>query len=286
MYRLIVRFLACVCIFAAALSAHGQTARFSGQVTDPQGAAISNADVHVVNLESSARLDAKTDGSGNYVVPYLPAGRYRVEVSAPGFNTVLDDNLVLSVGQAHLLNIKLGVASDISTVNVDAGSEVTQVNTQNSEVSGTVTTKEVTGLQLNGRNFTQLLTLVPGVSNQTQQDEAKVGVLGSVSYSVNGGRTEYNSFSVDGAETLNTGINKDHSTLIVYPSVDAIQEIKVLTSNYGAQYPSAGNGTTLVTTKSGNEPVSRQHLRVSAERSIECQGLFRCNQWRATLSPQ
>jgi hypothetical protein len=274
MYRLIVRFLACVFILTAALSAYGQTARFSGQVTDPQGAAIPNAEVHVLNLESAARLDAKTDGSGNYVVPYLPAGRYRVEVSAPGFNTVLDDNLVLSVGQAHLLNVQLGVASAQSTVEVTGNSAVTQVETQNAEVSGTVTGKEVTGLQLNGRNFTQLIALVPGVSNQTQQDEAKVGVLGSVSYSVNGGRTEYNSFSVDGSETLNVGINKDHSTLIVYPSVDAIQEIKVLTSNYGAQYPSTGNGTTLVTTKSGTNQLHGNVYEFLRNEDFNAKGYF------------
>jgi hypothetical protein len=69
------------------------------------------------------------------------------------------------------------------------------------------------------------MALAPGVSNQTQQDEARVGMAGSVAYSVNGGRTEYNSFQVDGSETLNVGINKDHSTLIVTPSIDAIQEI-------------------------------------------------------------
>ncbi len=253
MYRLMLRFLACVVLITSAISAYGQTARFSGQVTDQQNAAIPNAEVHVFNLDTSARTDAKTDGSGNYVVSYLSAGRYRVEVRAAGFNTVVSDNLVLSAGEAHILNIQLGVAAAQSTVNVNANNEVTQVNTQNAEVSGTVTQKEVTGLQLNGRNFTQLIALTPGVSNQTQQDEARVGVLGSVSYSVNGGRTEYNSFNVDGSETLNVGINKDHTALIVTPSVDAIQEIKVLTSNYGSQYPSTGNGTTIVTTRSGTD---------------------------------
>jgi hypothetical protein len=130
---------------------------------------------------------------------------------------------------------------------------VTQVHIDNAEISGTITGREVTGLQLNGRNFSQLIALAPGVSNQTGQDEAKVGMAGSVSYSVNGGRTEYNSFQVDGTETLNVGINKDHTSLIVTPSIDAIQEIKVLTSNYGAEYPSTGSGTTIVTTKSGTD---------------------------------
>ena len=104
---------------------------------------------------------------------------------------------------------------------------------------------------LNGRNFTQLITLTPGVSNQTGQDEAKVGVQGSVKYSVNGGRVEYNSFEVDGSDVLNAGLSGAESTLVVYPSLDAIQEVKVLTSNYGAQYGRTASGTVEVTTKSG-----------------------------------
>ena len=97
----------------------------------------------------------------------------------------------------------------------------------------------------------QLIALAPGVSNQTGQDEAKVGVVGSVKYSVNGGRVEYNTFEVDGSDVLNTGLNGASSTLMVYPSLDAIQEVKVLTSNYGAQYGRTASGTVQVTTKSG-----------------------------------
>jgi ribosomal protein L25 (general stress protein Ctc) len=119
----------------------------------------------------------------------------------------------------------------------------------------------VPAIGLNGRNFTQLTTLVAGVSNQTGQDEARVGVAGSVSFSINGGRTEYNSFQVDGSETINVGMHKDKTSLIVTPSIDAIQEIKVVTSNYSAMYPSVGSGTTIVTTKSGGtDHLSRQPL--------------------------
>ncbi|WP_263358129.1 TonB-dependent receptor [Acidicapsa ligni] len=246
--------LTCVCL-ATSLAAFGQTARFSGQVTDPQNAAIQGVEVEVFNLDTLDKARTTTDNSGSYMVPYLPGGHYRIQVQVPGFAPYTSSALTVTVGQAFIYNVKLSVDSAQSTVSVNSGSEITQVETQNAEISGTVTQQEVTGLQLNGRNFTQLIALVPGVSNQTQQDEAKVGVLGSVAYSVNGGRTEYNSFQVDGAETLNVGINKDHSTLLVYPSVDAIQEIKVLTSNYGAQYPSTGNATTLVTTRSGTNGI-------------------------------
>jgi hypothetical protein len=236
-----------------AISSHAQNARFVGQVTDQQNAAIGHAAIEITNQDTGVQLHTETDASGSYTVPYLTAGHYRVVVEAPGFNVSAHD-VSLSMGQAFVFNVQLTVGGAQSTVTVEGGSaSVTELNTENAEVSGTITGKEVEGIQLNGRNFTQLMALAPGVSNQTQQDEARVGMAGSVAYSVNGGRTEYNSFQVDGSETLNVGINKDHSTLIVTPSIDAIQEIKVLTSNYGAQYPSTGNGTTIVTTKSGTD---------------------------------
>jgi hypothetical protein len=254
MHRPYLRILLCLCTLGTALSAYGQNARFSGQVTDPQGAAIPGAAVELTNKDGGTKSQAETDGEGNYTIPYLPAGHYKVIVSAPNFGNSENDDVALAVGQALTYNVQLTVGSAaVENVQVTESSGVTQLQTDSAEINGTITGKEVTALQLNGRNFTQFIALVPGVSNQTGQDEAKVGVLGSVAYSVNGGRTEYNSFQVDGSETLNVGINRDHSTLVVYPSIDAIQEIKVLTSNYGAQYPSTGNGTTLVTTKSGGD---------------------------------
>ncbi|HLH09180.1 MAG TPA: Plug domain-containing protein, partial [Terriglobales bacterium] len=102
--------------------------------------------------------------------------------------------------------------------------------------------------QLNGRNFTQLVTLVPGVNNQTGQDEGQVGVSGNVQYSINGGRTEYNNWELDGGDNMDNGSN---TTLNVYPSLDAIAEVRVLTGNYGAQYGRNASGTIEVETKSG-----------------------------------
>lgn len=275
MLRTFLRCLACICVLTGPLVLQAQTARFTGQVTDPQNAAIPGAEVQVINQGSLVKVTAKTDAAGNYMVPYLPAGKYQIVVRADGFSQSISGDLSLGVGQALVYNVQLTVGAAQATVSVEGGTgEVTQVNTQNAEIAGTITGKEVAGLQLNGRNFTQLIALVPGVSNQTQQDEARVGLRGSVSYSVNGGRTEYNSFLVDGSETINVGMHKDNTSLIVTPSIDAIQEVKVLTSNYGAMYPSSGNGTTIVTTKSGGDQFHGEVYEFLRNEDLNAKGYF------------
>ena len=274
--KLLMRYWTCVCLLLfTSLGAYAQNARFSGHVTDPSGAGIPDAVVKVVNQDTGVVLSAKTDSKGDYTVPYLTAGHYQIIIQAPGFNQSVR-TVLLQMGQAAINDVQLGVASVQTDVAVEGGaaSSTAQVDTQDAEISGTIIGKEVQGLQLNGRNFTQLIALVPGVSNQTQQDEARVGLRGSVSYSVNGGRTEYNSFLVDGSETINVGMHKDNTSLIVTPSIDAIQEIKVLTSNYGAMYPSAGNGTTIVTTKSGTDQLHGELYEFLRNEDLNSKGYF------------
>jgi hypothetical protein len=226
-------------------------ASIHGTVTDLTQAVVVSATVDLtgaVNLKK----ETKTNEKGEYSFTGLDAGTYTVTVNAPNFATKTLDYINLTAGLELTLDAQLEPATGKTEVNVES-STVGNVETENASVSGTITQKEVTAIGLNGRNFTQLIALAPGVSNQTGQDEAKVGVVGSVKYSVNGGRVEYNTFEVDGSDVLNTGLNGASSTLMVYPSLDAIQEVKVLTSNYGAQYGRTASGTVLVTTKSGTE---------------------------------
>jgi Carboxypeptidase regulatory-like domain len=220
----------------------------TGTVVDSTGGVIPGATITVTNgpLVKTATSDEK----GEYKISELPPGRYTVTVTQGGFQEYKTENLVLTAEQSVRMDATLNPASVASSVNVSA-STVAQVETETSQIAGTLSKTEVTTYQLNGRNFTQLIALAPGVSNQTGQDEALVGVKGSVKYSVNGGRTEYNTYDVDGGDILNASINKSSSTLIVFPSVDAIDELQVLTSNYGAMYGRSASGTILVTTKAG-----------------------------------
>jgi hypothetical protein len=220
-----------------------------GTVTDQTGAVITGAKV-TLSSASGAKQETQTDSKGGYAFSGLEAGTYTLVVTAPNFAEKTLDNIALTAGLELTIDASLDPASSKTEVNVES-SGVGKVEIENATVSGTITQKEVVKIGLNGRNFTQLIALAPGVSNQTGQDEAKVGVVGSVKYSVNGGRVEYNTFEVDGSDVLNTGLNGASSTLMVYPSLDAIQEVKVLTSNYGAQFGRTASGTVQVTTKSG-----------------------------------
>jgi hypothetical protein len=219
----------------------------SGVVTDPSGAVIQGATVTMTG--PSGTKTVTTNDRGQYVISGMPAGAYKLKITAPNF-APFETDVTLSANQALEIPASLQPPSTQENVNVTAGGPA-EVETGTAHIEGTITEKEVLETGLNGRNFTQLIALAPGVSNQTGQDEAKVGVAGSVKYSVNGGRVEYNNFDVDGSDVLNAGLNGAESTLMVYPSLDAIQEVKVLTSNYGAQYGRTASGTVLVTTKSG-----------------------------------
>jgi hypothetical protein len=227
----------------------GNQAAINGSVTDQTGAVVTGAKVTLSN-RTGFKQETQTDDKGTYSFIGLDVGTYSLSVTAPNFEVKTLDNIALTAGFELNLEVTLEPQKAKSEVNVES-SGVGQVETETASVSGTITEKEVVKIGLNGRNFTQLIALAPGVSNQTGQDEAKVGVVGSVKYSVNGGRVEYNTFEIDGSDVLNTGLNGASSTLMVYPSLDAIQEVKVLTSNYGAQFGRTASGTVQVTTKSG-----------------------------------
>ena len=238
-------FLAVVMIPVAVLAQ--TTGQITGTVRDNTGAVVNGAKVTIRDTAKGVDRQTTSNTDGEYLVSGLGAGTYDISVTAPGFKTFSAKAVKLDVGQKARVDVPLVVGATNTEV-VVSGEQVAQVETQSSDLSGVVTGKQITQLELNGRNFTQLVTLVPGVSNQTGQDEGTVGVYGNVSFSINGGRVEYNNWELDGGDNMDNGSN---STLNVYPSLEAISEFRVLTSNYGAQYGRNGSGTVEVETKSG-----------------------------------
>src|SRR5580693_4206410 len=239
------------CLFAfflcASVAFAQDTATLNGTVHDTTGAVVAGATVTVSNATIGMNKATTANGDGDWVIHYLPSGAYDVSITAKGFKTYEAKGVVLRVGQKARIDVTLEVGSLASEVFV-AGQGLAQVETQSAQVGGTITGAEITQLQLNGRDFAQLITLTPGVNNQTGQDEGTVGIAGNTVYSVNGGRGENNNWELDGGDNMDNGSN---NSLNVYPSIDAIQEVRVLTSNYGAEYGRNASGTVETELKSG-----------------------------------
>src|SRR5947208_1260938 len=230
------------------LAARAQdTGYISGTVVDKSGAAVVGAQVVLTNVAGSLTRTTTSNADGAYVVSGLPGDTYNLVVTAQGFQKFSVQKIVLNVAEKARVDVQLTVGAITQTVEV-TGEAIAQVETTSSDLTSTITGKQIDNLVLNGRNFTQLVNLAPGVVSQTGQDDGKVGVYGNVAYSMNGGRTEYNNWELDGGDNMDNGSN---ATLNVYPNPEAIAEFKVLTSNYGAQYGRNGSGTVEVETKSG-----------------------------------
>ncbi len=244
-YRMLSQLVLLAVVFCTAVWAQ-DTASITGTVTDSSGAAVPHAQIAVKNAANGINRSGTTNDSGDYLFASLPIGSYNLTVASTGFKKYEAKGVVLRVAEKARINVALEVGT-ISTEVIVEGSDVAQVETQSSDLGNTVSGKEISQLELNGRDFTQLVALVPGVTDQSGADEGEPGAS-TVAFSINGGRTEYNNFEIDGGDALDNGSN---TTLNVYPSIDAIAEVKVLTSEYGAQYGKSGSGTVEVETKSG-----------------------------------
>jgi hypothetical protein len=222
------------------------TGVITGTISDRSGAVVAGAEVKISSAAGGVNRTTTSNSDGEYLAAALPGGSYDLTISAKGFKTFKATGIVLRVAQKLRVDATLDVGAVATEVLVQ-GEQLAQVETQSSELAGTVTGRQITQLELNGRNYTQLVSLTPGATNQSGSDEPGVGVS-TTAFSINGGRTEYNNFEVDGGNNLDDGSN---TTLQVFPSLDSIAEVRVLTSNYGAQYGRNGSGTVEVETKSG-----------------------------------
>lgn len=251
----------CVLVLVLSRSAFAQNAQFSGEVTDEQKAVVPNAEVRIVNQATGVETKTKTNGSGVYVVPYLIPGTYRIFVQAPGFETAASEDLTVTVGQVLVLNFQLRVGQATEQVTVYAGSQV--INTTDAAVGTVVDHGFVENMPLNGRSFQDLILLTPGVVTNTPQQGGSVGNSGE--FSVNGQRTESNYYTVDGV-SANAGVYPDPGgpgnsgslpaatalgTTQPLVSVDALQEFRVQSSTYSAEYGRNPGGQFSFVSRSG-----------------------------------
>jgi len=217
-------------------------ATLSGVVMDSTGAVIPKATVSVVQNTTKAVRTMQSDESGNYVFSNVPAGTYTLNVSSAGFTSFVAKDVILKVGEARGLNVQLKAGAASTTVTVEA--TAVAVDTESAAQAGNLSSEQIEGLELAGRNFQQLVTLQPGVVSQ-MGDETSAG---NTAMSVNGARTTANNWTIDGADINDSGSN---GTVINAPNVDAIQEFTLQRGNYDAGYGRSGGGQVLVATKSG-----------------------------------
>jgi len=238
--------LALILCTAFTARAQNTSASLRGTVTDVQGAAIAGADVTITNADTGSQLKQKTGPDGSYVFPSLPLGRYALNVTKDGFKAFEARDVVLHVDDSLTMDARLEVGAKSETIEVVAST--TQVELTNADLSGTIYGKQITELPLNGRSFAQLLTLVPGVAQDNGFQYNQKGLNGGADLSISGGASNANTFLVDGANNVDVGSGR---TLLVYPSIDSIEEFKVLRNSYGAQYGGNSGGQVTLITKSG-----------------------------------
>jgi Carboxypeptidase regulatory-like domain len=242
--------LFCFCGQRASAQAVGS---FQGTVVDKSGSPITGAKIMVTSQGTGAIREAETDETGHYTVNLLPVGLYTVRVEFKGFQPAESKDIKLQVDEQRELDFSLSPATVSSTVEVVAN-EVA-VETANPTLGQVITSQQVSQLPLNGRDFVQLATLTPGTTQETNPNSfftsgasSEVAARGSFSLSVGGSRPNSTDWLLDGADDneLTAG------GIAIYSSIDSIQEFKVLTYNYSAEYGTRAGPTVLLTTKSGS----------------------------------
>jgi hypothetical protein len=239
-----------------ALFAQTDTGSIAGTVTDPTSAVIPGATITATNTATGQKLSAVSNGTGNFTILAVPRGTYTVSASAPNFAS---DSAVVTVTltETQTVTFELQPAGAATTVTVSAAAPL--IDSTNSAIGATIQGRQVTDLPLNGRNFSELALLTPGVTRGSYGDEASGGgsanytetirnnESGSAAISVNGLRPQANNYILDGVDNNDGLVN----TILFFPNIDATQEFKVNTSVAPAEYGRAGGAIVVSSLKSG-----------------------------------
>ena len=228
------RFACILLLLFSTLPAYAQriTASLSGDVSDPSGAAVPNAAVHITNTGTSEVFSQTTDQGGRFLAPVLPPGHYDLSVEAPGFKHLERKDLVLNVDQSASLKLTMELGKAAETVEVTGDAPL--LETESSALGQVVNNKSIVDLPLNQRNPFSLILLVPGVTGSSS------AINNGLAFNVNGGRQGTTQVLLDGVPSAPP--NDSFNALAIFPSVDAVQEFKVQTSGYSAEFGVSGGG--------------------------------------------
>jgi carboxypeptidase family protein len=256
-------------MYAAAQTVSGT---ILGTVTDSSGSVIPNAKVTIVNEGTGLTRTVQTDTNGEYTAPSLPTGRYTVITELTGFKTTTVSNIELGVDQRVRLTTKLEVGTMTESVSVEAASPLVQ--TSSSELGTTVTSAQIEALPLNGRNFVNLTRTLPGVlrgiPGSNIDGAGSLAWRASASFSANGQRTRDNNFMLDGVDNNETWLQ----TVVIFPSVDALDEFKLQTSTYSAEFGRSLGGVVNLQIKSGTNALRGSAFEFHRDDAFDANNFF------------
>ena len=244
-------FAAIACLFAVSGASAQTFGEITGTITDPTGASVRGATVAVRNTSTNQTRTVTTNEAGNWTVPFLVPAVYDVEVNAPGFKKATQRGLVLQVGDTARANIALEVGAVTEVIEVTSAAPL--LSTENTAIGTVIENKRIVELPINGRNYLNLVKLSSNVTAEMasggQANDRQGGERANQSISIAGQRQQFNRFTLDGVE--NTDVN--FNTFVVRPSIDALQEFKVQTGIYSAEYGRATSQINATTRAGGNE---------------------------------
>jgi hypothetical protein len=255
------------------------TGSISGVVTDSSGAVIAGAQVVAIDTQTGVRTTVTTDAKGFYSFPSLPVGTYDLEISQVGFKTFHKTGLVVDANSALRADATLTVGT--ASEKVEVTTDTVHVETESTQMGEVITGKTMTAVPLNGRAFTDLLSLQPGVSPYTSAQTTGTGMTGvndrpvdgglsSGSQSVNGQREAANGFMVNGS---NVGEGKTNGAAII-PNLDSISEFRIITNNFDAEYGNYSGGQVNVVTKSGSNSFHGSGFEFLRNTSLDAKNYF------------
>lgn len=257
--------------------AQSVSARVEGIVTDESGAAVPGAAVTATHQATSVSRSVFTDARGGYVLTPLPVGTYQIKASLTGFKESTT-TATLTVNQVARIDFKLQVGGQTEVVEVLGAAPIIDKTT--SAIGTVIDQKQVASLPLNGRNFTQLATLSPGVTrgvpgsnadgSQGNAETFRYGEVGGGAISVNGLREQFNSYLLDGVDNNESLVN----SLVFFPPVESLQEFRVITTNAPAEFGRAGGAITNLITKSGTNQVHGSAYEFNRSKSLAATPTF------------